>query len=152
VTLVKATAESIVFLAEQAEKDAWCDLLTLYPLQTSVIQPEEQSNAVDQQLLEESLSSQRQSNARELALLKKAGGGFVMEGNQQKLSLTPAQVETLLQILNDLRVGSWQALGCPDQMTRNHIKPSEASFRQVWIMELAGHFQMALLEACAAVE
>ena len=151
-TLLKVSAESFVFLAEPAEKESWCDLLKLYPLQSSAIQPEDQGNAVEQELLLESLASQRRGNARELALLQTGQRGFVREGNLYKLTLKPGQVETLLQILNDLRVGSWQALGCPDQLTRKHLKPTETSVRHVWVMELAGHFQMALLEACAAVE
>jgi hypothetical protein len=150
--LLKVTPENSIFLASAAEKEAWCGLLKLFPLQSSVVQPRDKTNAADREMLEEALSTQRQANRKEIETMLHGKGGFTPHGASFKLSLKPSQIETMLQILNDLRVGSWHALGCPDQLSRRHIRPSDPEFRHVWAMELAGHFQMALLEACAARE
>jgi hypothetical protein len=150
VNLVKATPDEVVFLLSPAEKQAWTDLLKLYPIQSAVVQPRDRPNAAERALLEEALSAQRRKHRAELeqSLLKEQL--FVPEGDRFKVTLSAAHIEMMLQVLNDLRVGSWYALGCPDQLARKHIAPSDADFRHVWVMELSGHFQMALLEACGA--
>jgi len=53
----------------------------------------------------------------------------------------------LLQVLNDVRIGSWIELGSPE-------RPLEAlgakTAPAVWAMEMAGAFQMSLLELLRA--
>jgi hypothetical protein len=52
-----------------------------------------------------------------------------------------------LQVLNDVRVGSWIALGSPDTEQGEKILLTEETAPRVRSMEVAGAFEAVLLEA-----
>lgn len=95
-----------------------------------------------QRLLEDALVEQRARSKRELAALFAQPGRWIPAEAEWKLSLTTGEIEWLLQVLNDIRVGSWLALGSPEGPVDNL---TAASAPHVWAMEMAGSFQMALL-------
>jgi hypothetical protein len=66
-------------------------------------------------------------------------------GHGWKLRMRPGEWETLLQVLNDVRVGSWISLGSPDPLPEELPKDPERA-RAMATMELAGWFEMSLLE------
>jgi len=72
---------------------------------------------------------------------------FQEDGEELYLNLSAEQVEWLLQVLNDIRVGSWVKLGSPDTdaVRRNTLTPEEV--RSVAAMDMSGYFQACLLEA-----
>jgi hypothetical protein len=126
------------------------DLLKLYPLVPASHHRISRSTAVAQDdaqhLLEENLAEHKRDSRRQLEALlrdprrlKETDAGF-------RLTLLAAQTEWLLQALNDIRVGSWLALGCPDQDDKP-LKLNDASAGHFWAMEVAGYFEMELLEA-----
>jgi hypothetical protein len=53
----------------------------------------------------------------------------------------------VLQVLNDIRVGSWVQLGEPNINTRELPELSEQNMQYAWAIEMAGLFQHTLLEA-----
>lgn len=59
-----------------------------------------------------------------------------------RLALAPGELDSLLQLLNDVRVGNWVRLGCPENLF-SHVTAETAPF--FWAMEMAGHFQMQIL-------
>ena len=59
-------------------------------------------------------------------------------------ALSGSELEWLLQVLNDIRVGSWIILGSPEQWFEA-ATPQTAP--HLWAMELAGAFEMAFLPA-----
>ncbi len=61
-----------------------------------------------------------------------------------RLSLGQADLEWLLQILNDIRVGNWILLGSPEE--RREVLNAKTA-PHLWAMEMAGWFEMSLLEA-----
>ena len=64
----------------------------------------------------------------------------------QQLTLDVEARETLLQILNDIRVGCWQVLGEPEDLDvppAPQASPVELAGRN--LMDLAAYFEMALL-------
>jgi hypothetical protein len=72
---------------------------------------------------------------------------FQEAGDELYLNLSGEQLEWLLQVLNDIRVGSWVQLGSPDTDTvrRGGLTPEEA--RAVAAMDMSAYFQSGLLEA-----
>jgi hypothetical protein len=97
-----------------------------------------------QKLLEESLSEHRRD-------LKRLARGLLGEGQWQAspkgslLTLTSESREILLQILNDIRIGCWRALGEPDDLAEvAQTEPTAAGQRT--LMDLAGYFEMHLLD------
>ena len=98
----------------------------------------------NQQLLDEALAEQRAENKKQLQALLADPRRFEHTETGARLSLSPAEAEWLLQVLNDIRVGSWVILGSPEE------KPAEltaANAPHFLAMEMAGYFQMQLLEA-----
>ena len=57
------------------------------------------------------------------------------------LVLDGAEMEWLLQVLNDIRVGSWLLLGSPDEKKGKSARLNLQTARYLWTMELCGHFQ-----------
>ena len=57
-----------------------------------------------------------------------------------------SELEWLLQILNDVRVGSWIILGSPEQAMEFKLL-NEKTAADFWAMEMSGQFQMNFLAA-----
>jgi hypothetical protein len=55
-------------------------------------------------------------------------------------------MEWLLQVFNDIRVGSWVLLGSPEDNIEAALVDADSA-RIFWDMEMAGNFQMQLLAA-----
>jgi hypothetical protein len=64
-----------------------------------------------------------------------------------RFALSAPEIEWLLQVLNDVRVGSWIGLGSPDTEKGGKIPLTEETAPLLWVMEMAGSFEMVLLDA-----
>ena len=65
-----------------------------------------------------------------------------------ELTLAPTQMEWLLQVLNDVRVGSWLTLGKPEEGEAPVFKERAGIY---WVaMEVCGIYQSVLLSALGA--
>jgi len=130
------------------EKELLLKLTRPYPrlaprhqkLSKSAVVPD---HAASQQLLEESLAEHQVANRKQLAALLKADRLEPTKAGW-RLSVSSAEVEALLQVLNDIRVGSWVRLGSPEQgceVLNAQTAPD------LWAMEMAGILQARLLAA-----
>ena len=151
--LLRASKGNYQFHLGQREKHVFCELLGLYPCIPPAHQPLSKNGKVpdgelNQHLLDEALAEQRADNQNQLKVFlsdplrlvpiqKEHDRGF-------RLTLSPAELEWLLQILNDIRVGSWLRLGSPEEP---RLVLDAATMPHVWAMEASGHFQMQLLAA-----
>jgi hypothetical protein len=63
------------------------------------------------------------------------------------MTLSAADVEWLLQVFNDVRVGSWVHLGLPEERI---AKLTLENAPHLWAMEMAGYFESQLLKALEA--
>jgi len=68
---------------------------------------------------------------------------------QARLALVAhgGQIEWLLQVLNDVRIGAWLAIGSPDGQLETIAIFNEKTAPYFWAMEVSGHFQAVLLKA-----
>ena len=148
---ITRSANRFVFHLGKRDKHFLLELLKLYPRMPSAHQPlsksapsaQKQSN---QELLDQALAEQRAENKKQLEGLLADKERFKETESGCRLSLTPGDVEWLLQVLNDIRVGSWVRLGSPEPKlelaTLNNLTAPD-----FWSMEIAGYFQVHLLEA-----
>lgn len=101
-------------------------------------------SAERERLLNESLAQHRlevkQQAGKLLAANLKAGK------DGWRLSLSANEREVLLQLLNDVRVESWRALGEPENLDPLPSHPSQTDLRHHHLMHLAGYFEWKLLE------
>jgi hypothetical protein len=102
----------------------------------------------EQRVLEEAMAQLRESHQQKLEELLGAPERIFKDGaGRRRMVLTGQQLEWLLQVLNDIRVGSWVRLGCPDPEQTRDVKAGDANARDVAAMHISGGFQAVLLEA-----
>ena len=150
--LIQADKDRLVFHLERREKRSLCEILKLYPLVPEAYQQVSktaQSDAIkaSQQLLEEALAAQRQENKKQVLAMINEPERFQETESGFHFNLSVSQLEWLLQVLNDIRVGSWIALGSPDTEKGEKILLTEQTAPYLWVMEMAGYFETVLLDA-----
>jgi len=151
VKLIRLTKGNFLFQFGKREKHLLTQVLRLYPrippatfrLSKSGKLPDAEAN---QRLLDESLAEQREHNRKTLHAFLTDSRRFTDFESGSRLSLSPSELEWLLQILNDVRVGSWIILGAPEQGIEFKIL-NEKNAADFWAMEMSGQFQMRFLEA-----
>jgi hypothetical protein len=145
--LLRRAAGRFAFQLGSREKELLAQILGLYPCIPAAYQPLSKNGTVGestQRLLEEALADQRRENQKRAQALLAAPGPLKANPDGWLLSLRSAELEQLLQILNDVRVGSWISLGSPQPPLEVFDAKLAPHF---WAMELAGHFQMFFLAA-----
>jgi hypothetical protein len=146
VTLIRRAKGTYLFQLGRREKGLLQGVLALYPRIPNAY-PRRKSPGLDeasQKLLDDALSEQRAENKKQLHGFLGQSKRFVEHEANWRLSLSVAEVEWLLQILNDVRIGSWVVLGSPE--VRLEVI-NEKTAPHIWAMEMAGSFQMAFLAA-----
>jgi ribonuclease BN (tRNA processing enzyme) len=133
------------------EKEAFIQILQQYPrvpeAHLRVTKNSELPRADEiQRLLSEALAEQRGENRKSVQQFLNDTGRFEQTDRGWLLTVSPFELDWLLQVLNDVRVGSWVRLGAPEPKVEIS-KPDENTIRDFWDMEIAGHFECALLEA-----
>jgi hypothetical protein len=154
VKLLRVNKNSFVFQFNAREQELLFEVLQLYPLvpatRARLTKDPAAQSAENQRLLEESLAEQRAENRRHVTALLNAPDRLQPSGKHVLLKLQPTEMEWLLQVLNDLRVGSWIALGEPDEDRPPEITPE--NFRHAVTMEVCGAFESLLLAAFGETE
>ena len=151
--LLRVNRSSLVFEMGRREKTLLQQLLSLYPRippghhRISRNQGEGGGDKEKQRLLDEALTTQREQNRKEVTSLLEASTQSDSSKAGWRLTLTRAQVECLLQVLNDVRVGSWLLLGSPDTEQSEQVTLTEETGPHYWAMELAAMFESFLLTA-----
>ncbi len=147
--LIRATKDQLQFHLSKREQRLLVGLLDRYPCLPAAHQPLTKTGDLPDQdtserLLNEALAEHRQENKKQWQTLLADRARFEELETGWRLSLSPSEVEWLLQILNDIRIGSWVLLGSPEErLTRLDANTA----RHFWAMETAGLFQMQLLAA-----
>jgi len=146
VKLVRHAGERFEFQLGGREKDLLMEILGLYPRIPSAYQRLSKSAGSEepnQRLLEEALAEQRRENKKQLQALLADREKMTENAQGWRLALTSAELEQLLQILNDVRVGSWVRLGSPESRLEVLDEKMAPDF---WAMETAGFFQIRFLQ------
>lgn len=151
--LLRASPDQFVFRLGQRERQLLYDTLQLYP----VVPPAHHRIAAAdpladegeaQRLLDEAMAEHRSENRRQILALFQDPAQVRQTARGIDLTLAPAQIEWLLQVLNDIRVGSWLALGKPEEDQFPRLKSGDAVY---WVaLEVCGIYQSVLLSALGA--
>lgn len=149
--LFRHEGETWEFRLGPREKGLLQHLLSFYPLKPdtgpvlSRTDPDSLKDATS--LLEEALAEQRidlgEWSQRRIA----RGDALQQAGDVWRLTLDGGEIEKLLQVLNELRVGAWTKMGCPDQLEENLLVTDLQRAPLCVIMMAAGQFEMDLLHA-----
>jgi hypothetical protein len=127
-------------------------VLGLYPLVPATHHRLSKSGRIpkpeeNQQLLEESLTAQRKHHRQQIEALLQDPKRFTETASGSRVSFNRSEIEWLLQVLNDVRVGCWLGLGSPagPMETKSEMEPQ--TLRQLLVMDASGFFEMNLLHA-----
>jgi len=143
---------SYVFQISPREKELLLATLQFFPqLDSSYHQlsrnPKTAGKA-EQEWLEEAMEQLRLEHKKKLAQFFNNDHRFFKESHGEfRFALTEEQMEWLLRVLNEIRVGSWVRLGRPEMEAARKIKMTGPQAHLFSAMELSGYFQTNLLEA-----
>ena len=147
------SADAYSFEFNLREKQMLFQVLGLYPLvpvahhrlSRWVAEP----NKENQAWLEESLAAHREETRQKVRQLMTNPGNFPAKGGGFRWTAARADLEWMLQVLNDVRVGSWLALGSPELETARQAAPKQEDLKHWVIMDLAGGFETIFIAALA---
>jgi hypothetical protein len=130
-------AESLRFLVKQFPITAFSP--------ANISKTDSSSNAEEREkLINESLRAHRtelKRKARDLVL----GEKFKKSDDKQFYHISVQARETMLQILNDIRVESWRILGEPEDPEASVFRVTGDKFKYYHFMRLAGYFEYHFL-------
>lgn len=149
----------LVFELNGREKSLLCALLQLFPL-TPVSHPRLEQNTelpaaeaeMNQRLLAEALSSQKAESRNWVKRVLAEPNHFKSAKEGFYFTLQRPEMETLLQVLNDVRIGSWLTLGSPDTEKVRKLLVDPQSILHVHRLEIAGWFEMFFLKSIRETE
>ncbi|MGA2177070.1 MAG: hypothetical protein ABSH38_19005 [Verrucomicrobiota bacterium] len=150
----KSAAPLLVFQITRHEKAALLATLQHFPVLEAahhrLTKTGTAAGAAEQRLLEEAMAQRQFEHKRKLDEFFRAPEQFFRNDRDElHLTLTAAQLEWLLQVLNDIRVGSWVQLGCPELDYARLPELAREKPAAFTAMETSGIFQSVLLEAFA---
>lgn len=150
--LLKVEGDRFVFQLSRQGKAVLVELLALYPLVPTAhhrVSREDDSAGLagTQQLIQEALTEAQQEARQQLDALWRDPERWQETPRGVRLVLSAAEIDWLLQVLNDVRVGSWIKLGEPGYGELGKLDLNAETARYFWAMELSGHFQALLLDA-----
>jgi hypothetical protein len=149
VKLLRVEKDHYTFRLGHHEKGLFEFMLRLYPVIPSAHQSLSKTPGTPdqgQRLLDEALAEQRKENKKQVEALLADTKRYQEGEHGPELTLTAGEIEWVLQVLNDVRVGNWILLGSPEEEDLR-FEPDSESAPRVIVMHFAGKFQMELLEA-----
>jgi len=150
VKLIRANGRGYTFHLLQRERLALFKVISLYPLVPKAYQPLSRTNHAEdaeenQALLETALAEQRTENRRHVLALVNKPRRFRKRKPGYEVTFKRLEIEWLLQVLNDVRIGSWLALGGPEQGKPPRL--SQENLGYFVALEVCGAFESLLLSA-----
>jgi len=156
VRLIERDEAGCTFYLAKREQAALFQLLGRYPVLSAAAfaarkaRPGAKADAEErghQELLQEALAGQQNENRRQLEAFLKEKDRFQPKEKGLVFKVSAAELEWLLQVVNDIRVGSWMQLGEPDLAAQPPFKFTVENLRHAAAMESAGLVQHILLSA-----
>lgn len=147
--LVEAKDGLFVFQISRRERAMLTHVLRLFPVGSGPVSPlsksgDEEKLVEHEGLLAEAMADQRTEHKRLLDAFLGEDGRFIEAKRGFHLRLPTTQVDWLLRVLNEVRVGLWIKLGRPNDLAPVALA---GQIEAVVAMELCAVFQTRLLAA-----
>ncbi len=144
--------ETFVFHLSRRDRGLLLSILKLFPVMDGgshrLTKGSDAKIQEGQEWLTAAMGERREQSVKRIERLAKNPGQFFRgEGEALQMALSGEQLEWLLQTLNEVRVGSWTRLGCPEMAEARKAVQNEQSAAHYTAMEVSGYFQSALLDA-----
>jgi hypothetical protein len=150
VKFLRATEQERLYAVRPSELQMLLIVLSSFPVlsrsQSLSKSGDEAELAEAQKLLDEAMSEHWRTMRQELEAWLQAPDRFHQAEQHLEWRVENDRREWLLQIFNNVRVGSWLELGSPDSLEDAHRTAGEESVHHVALMEMSGMFLSVLLE------
>lgn len=154
--LISRNNKGCVFLIGKRERQMMFGVLKHYPMLSSTYVSDrhssEQALKKNEELLKDALAEQQNENRKMVQEFLEAKGRFADHELGYQFTLTGSEADWLLQVFNDIRVGSWVKLGSPPLGEVLRVALDEKKVRLCCTMEIAGLFESELLQALQSAE
>ncbi len=136
---------------EAAERDLFWEVLANYPMQKEPLKTK--TNSKVRAPIVKAIRKIQSENSEALVTFRRAGAMVIDKDFNEYWDLTidSAERERLLQILNDVRVGIWMQLGCPEPDSETPpaapVSVSESEMRSRMLLHICASWQMFLIHA-----
>ncbi len=141
--LLRLQKDRYIFLLGKPESELLTLILRLYPIIPPAHQRLSKSSApvneANQRLLDEALAEQRNENKKLVESFLADTKRFKVAEVSTQMTVTAGEMEWLLQVLNDVRVGNWILLGSP-AIDPLDLAPTNPNAPRLLAMELAASF------------
>ncbi len=151
--LLSRNHDGCTFLLGKKERRILLELLQRFPVLNGNYQDQRSKKlkikpAGDRHLLVETLEEFRKQTRRDLEEILNDEHRWVADSRGMRLLLTPDQLKILLQVLNDVKVGSWVRLGCPSDLESVPVPALNKEIIELtWAVNTVTVFQMVFLQA-----
>lgn len=141
----------LTFRFERPEREMFTRILEMFPRQHSSLRKISE-DAHAQELLEKALQQHRAQLREEASRVLRNHGELVIDPEFNEfwdLTLSEAEIEWTLQMLNDVRIGFWTEIGSPNPTHDVKIQgaPSDEVVRAHVIMQLCATWQGILIQS-----
>lgn len=148
--LIRANGRGYTIHLSHREKRALFETIALYPLVPETYQQlneniQDPKVEESQRLLHDALAEHRAENRSSILRLLKRPRRFRKKKPGFEVTFKRPELEWLLQVINDVRVGSWLALGEPEQGSFPAL--TQQNFQHFVAMEVCGAFESLFLSA-----
>lgn len=152
--LVEAKDGLFIFHVAKRERVLLTHVLKLFPVGSGPVAPlsksgDEEKLAEHEAWLAEALADQRVEHKRLVDAFLGEDGRFAEDKRGFRLRLTTVQMDWLLRVLNDVRVGLWMKVGKPEELAPLVLA---GQLDEVVAMEICAFFQSRLLAAMSGDE
>ena len=152
--LVETSPEGYVIEIGRKERGVLLDILRRYPVMPEDYagsrKQEGSQSVLDLALLQEALAEVRKENRTLLENWMRNEEVWSKHSKSWNLKLGHEEVEWLLQILNDVRIGSWVRLGAPELGAKADLDLKPETIELAWALDMAGFFEQSLIELLAS--
>lgn len=149
--LLRVDGDRYQFEMSRRERVLFLALLSRYPMiplsHHRLSRNSSQIHSSEQSLLEEAMTARRSEFKRRIGQLIDQNDRFRPARDLLHITFTREEIEWLLQVLNDVRVGNWIHIGCPDSDECSRAPTTQEGQSAIPAMELAAYFECQLLEA-----
>jgi hypothetical protein len=147
--LIEQTKQGLKYELNFSEGDCLQTLMQRFPftapVRAKISRTDTSPKSMEREtLLNESLADHRKELKKQASGLL-APGRFRREEKGYLLTLGLEEREVLMQILNDIRVGCWHALGEPEILEPKTPPSTDSELAHYNLMNLAGYFEASLL-------
>jgi hypothetical protein len=148
--LVKSSSAGFLYFLNPTELQLLITVLQKFPftqeISSQISRLQQDAQTIERaKLLNDSLTEHRQELAQSARNLI-APDRLQPWKKGHLLTLSSTDRETLLQILNDIRVGCWYSLGRPEELESKNPDMTDQEFAWRNLMHLSGYFEHHLVE------